>query len=183
MNQLIGFLLVALSLVLAVIVIGPFELLLDVYGLFMLIGCIFGVTILSYGSQAFRIFQYANKPVTNQKEYFWVISFFDNLINTSLITGIIGSLIGFVSILSSLDDVSELNAATSVSLLSLLYGFIFAKLVFSPLKQNVLRRAQVANINANVQRQIEQNTKLSFHFYLLALTNLVVSFLLIHWIL
>ena len=180
MNQLIGFLLVALSLVLAVIILGPFEIFLDLYGLVMIIGCIFGVTILSYGSQAFRIFQYSNKPVTNQKEYFWVISFFDNLINTSLLVGLIGSLIGLVSVLSTLDDLTSLNPAMSMSLLTAAYGFIFAKMIFAPLKQNVLRRAQVANINTNVQRQIEQNNKIATHFAWLAFANLVISFVVMH---
>ena len=181
MNQLIGFLLLALTVSLALIMLGPFELLFDLTSLLLILGCIFGVVFLSYGAQAFSIFKYANQQVKNQKEYFWVISFFDNLINTSIITGVIGSLIGTVNILSTLDDAASLNPAMSLSLLSILYGLILAKLVFEPLKQNVLRRARVANINANVQRHIEQNNKLALHFTVLGLVNIIVCFVVLAW--
>ena len=181
MNQLIGFLLLALTVSLALIMLGPVELLFDLTSLLLLLGCIFGVVFLSYGVQAFRIFKYANQPVKNQKEYFWVISFFDNLINTSIITGVIGSLIGMVKLLSTLGDQASLNSAMSLCLLSIAYGFIFAKLLFEPLKQNVLRRAQIANINANVQRQIEQNNKLAQHFTILGIVNIIACFAVLAW--
>jgi len=64
----------------------------------------------------------------------------------------------------------------SICLLTIAYGFTFAKLIFEPLKQNVLRRAQVANINANVQRQIEQNNKIAQHFTLLGIINIIACF-------
>lgn len=176
MNQLIGFLLLALTLLLALIIIGPYQLLFDVTSLIMVLGCVFGVVFLSYGAQAFSIFKYANQPVKNQKEYFWVISFFDNLINTSIIAGVMGSIIGMISLLTTSTSSDELNSAASYSLLTLVYGFILAKLILEPLKQNVLRRARVANINANVQRHIEQNNKLAQHFTLLGIANLVCCF-------
>ena len=176
MNQLIGFLLLALTLLLALIIIGPYQLLFDVTSLIMILGCVFGVVFLSYGAQAFSIFKYANQPVKNQKEYFWVISFFDNLINTSIIAGVMGSIIGMISLLTTSTSSDELNAAASYSLLTLVYGFVLAKLILEPLKQNVLRRARVANINANVQRHIEQNNKLAQHFTLLGIANLVCCF-------
>lgn len=176
MNQLIGFLLLALTLFLALIIIGPYQLLFDVTSLIMILGCIFGVVFLSYGSQAFSIFKYANQPVKNQKEYFWVISFFDNLINTSIIAGVIGSLIGMVSLLTNLADNEPVNSSVSYTLLTLVYGFVFAKLIFEPLKQNLLRRARVANINTNVQRHIEQNNKLAQQFTLLGIVNLLACF-------
>lgn len=179
MNQLIGFLLLALTLFLALIIIGPFQLLFDVSSLIMILGCVFGVVFLSYGAQAFSIFKYANQPVKNQKEYFWVISFFDNLINTSIIAGVMGSLINMVTLLTTLTDNEGLNSGVSYSLLSLVYGFILAKLVLEPLKQNVLRRACVANINTNVQRHIEQNNKLAQHFTLLGIVNLVCCFIVL----
>lgn len=176
MNQLIGFLLLALTLLLALIIIGPYQLLFDVTSLIMILGCVFGVVFLSYGAQAFSIFKYANQPVKNQKEYFWVISFFDNLINTSIIVGVMGSIIGMISLLTTSTSNDELNSAASYSLLTLVYGFVLAKLILEPLKQNVLRRARVANINANVQRHIEQNNKLAQHFTLLGIANLVCCF-------
>lgn len=176
MNQLIGFLLLALTLLLALIIIGPYQLLFDVTSLIMILGCVFGVVFLSYGAQAFSIFKYANQPVKNQKEYFWVISFFDNLINTSIIAGVMGSIIGMISLLTTSTSSDELNSAASYSLLTLVYGFVLAKLILEPLKQNVLRRARVANINANVQRHIEQNNKLAQHFTLLGIANLVCCF-------
>lgn len=176
MNQLIGFLLLALTLLLALIIIGPYQLMFDVTGLIMVLGCVFGVVFLSYGSQAFSIFKYANQPVKNQKEYFWVISFFDNLINTSIIAGVMGSIIGMVTVLTTLSGTQGLNSGASYALLTLVYGFVLAKLVLEPLKQNVLRRARVANINANVQRHIEQNNKLAQHFTVLGIVNLACCF-------
>ena len=131
---------------------------------------------LSYGAQAFSIFRYANQPVRNQKEYFWVISFFDNLINTSILAGIIGSLIGTVTALSTISQAHEISSTLSSCLVPSVYGFIFAKFIFAPLKQNVLRRAKIANINANVQRQIEQNNKLAQQFTILGVVNFISCF-------
>lgn len=176
MNQLIGFLLLALTLLLALIILGPYQLLFDVTSLIMILGCVFGVAFLSYGAQAFSIFKYANQPVKNQKEYFWVISFFDNLINTSIIAGVMGSIISMVMLLTTLSGTDTLNSGVSLSLLTLVYGFVLAKLILEPLKQNVLRRARVANINTNVQRHIEQNNKLAQHFTLLGIINLICCF-------
>lgn len=176
MNQLIGFLLLALTVALALLLLGPVQFLLNPYALLLIFGCIFGVIFLSYGAQAFSIFRYANQPVRNQKEYFWVISFFDNLINTSILAGVIGSLIGTVTALTNITQASDITTAMSSSLVPILYGFVFAKFIFSPLKQNVLRRAKIANINANVQRQIEQNNKLAQQFTILGIVNFIGCF-------
>lgn len=181
MNQLIGFLLLALTLCLALLMLGSFSLLFNLPALLLIVGCLFGVIFLSYGTHAFAIFKYANLQVASQKEYFWVISFFDNLINTSMIAGLIGSLIGMINIVSTGSDEASLRAAVSFCLVSTAYGFIFAKLIFEPLKQNVLRRAQVANINANVQRQIEQNNKLCQHVTMLGGANIIACFVVLVW--
>lgn len=179
MNQLIGFLLLLLTVSLALIILDSYHWLLDPYSLGLVLGCVLGVVFLSYGTRAFRIFTYANQPVKNQKEYFWVISFFDNLINTSVITGVIGSVIGMVSMLSMVEDVAGLHSASAKALLPFIYGFVLAKLVLEPLKQNVLRRAKVANINTNVQRQIEQNNRLAHQFTVLGLANIASVFVIL----
>lgn len=180
MNQLIGLLLTVLTLVLAVLVTNQTEVLIDPYALLLILGCVFGVMFFSYGSHSFSIFRYASQPIKNQKEYFWVISFFDNLSNTAIGAGVIGTLMGQVAILSSLDDKASLMPATGVSILTIVYGYLLAKLVFEPLKQNVLRKAQVLNINANVQIQIDQNNKLANQFNLLAIIILIADLFILY---
>lgn len=179
MNQLIGFLLMALTLSLALLLTESYLFLLDPVAIAVILGAIFGVSFLSYGAQAFSIFKYANRPVQNQKEYFWVISFFDNLSNTSLITGVLLSNIGVVAMLSTHFEQITFNSKMAMHLLPIAYALVLAKFIFEPLKQNVLRRTRIANINTNVQRHIEQNNKLAHHFIMLGVANLLGCFVVV----
>ena len=134
---------------------------------------------LSYGSHAFAIFKYASQPLKNQKEYFWVISFFDNLSNTAMLTGVAGTIMSHVLSLYTVTSVPHLLENSGANILPIVYGYALAKLVFEPLKQNVLRKAVVANINENVHKQIEQNNKIAKQMNVLAISIFVISCTLI----
>lgn len=179
MNQLIGLLLTILTLALAMMLVVPIELFFQPYALLLVVGCVFGVMFLSYGPHAFAIFKYASQPLKNQKEYFWVISFFDNLSNTAMLAGTAGTIMSHVLSLNKVSSVPELLSISGTNILPLVYGYALAKLVFEPLKQNVLRKAVVANINENIHKQIEQNNKIAKQINLLALSIFAVSVILI----
>lgn len=179
MNQLIGLLLTILTLALAMMLVVPIELFFQPYALLLIIGCVFGVMFLSYGSHAFAIFKYASQPLKNQKEYFWVISFFDNLSNTAMLMGAAGTIMSHVLSLYKIDSVPALLTQSGTSILPIVYGYALAKLVFEPLKQNVLRKAVVATINENVHKQIEQNNQIAKQLNLLTISVFAISCLLI----
>ena len=179
MNQLIGFLLTVLTLALAMLLLVPIELFWEPMALLLVVGCVFGVMFLSYGSNAFSIFRYATQPLKNQKEYFWVISFFDNLSNTAILSGMIGTLISHITSFTYVSSHSELLSITSLNILPLVYGYALAKLVFEPLKQNVLRKAVVANVIENIHKQVEQNNKIAVRLNITALLIFIVSIILL----
>jgi len=179
MNQLIGFLLTFLTLVLALLLLTPLDLFFQPYALLLVIGCVFGVMFLSYGANAFSIFKYASQPLKNQKEYFWVIAFFDNMSNTAILTGMVGTIISHISSFYVISSTEQLLAVTGQNVLPLVYGYILAKLIFEPLKQNVLRKAVITNINENIHKQVEQNNKIAQRLNAISLFIFVVSLLLL----
>ncbi|NVK25355.1 MAG: hypothetical protein HWE10_10545 [Gammaproteobacteria bacterium] len=179
MNQLIGLLLTILTLALAALLVVPIELFFHPYALLLVIGCVFGVMFLSYGSHAFAIFKYASQPLKNQKEYFWVISFFDNLSNTAILTGAVGTIMAHTLTLNQIASASGLLSISGQNILPIVYGYALAKLVFEPLKQNVLRKAIVANVNENIQKQIEHNNYIAKRLNLVAISVFILSCLLL----
>ena len=179
MNQLIGLLLTVLTLALAVLLLTPIEIFFQPYAILLVVGCVFGVMFLSYGANAFSIFKYASKPLKNQKEYFWVISFFDNLSNTAILTGMIGCIISHITSFYMISSKEQLLSVTGENILPLVYGYALAKLIFEPLKQNVLRKAVISNINENIHKQVEQNNKIAFRLNTISLFIFILSALLL----
>jgi len=68
--------------------------------------------------------------------------------------GLIGTLIGLVQMLGSLDDPSSIGPAMAVALLTTFYGAVLANMVFTPLANKLERNAQVEAIT----RQISSTT-------------------------
>ena len=57
--------------------------------------------------------------------------------------GLIGTLIGLVQMLGSLDDPSSIGPAMAVALLTTFYGAVLANMVFTPLANKLERNAQI----------------------------------------
>ena len=57
--------------------------------------------------------------------------------------GLIGTLIGLVQMLGSLDDPSSIGPAMAVALLTTFYGAVLANMVFTPLASKLERNAQI----------------------------------------
>ena len=64
--------------------------------------------------------------------------------------GLIGTLIGLVQMLGSLDDPSTIGPAMAVALLTTFYGVLLATLVFSPLASKLERNAAEEALLNNV---------------------------------
>src|SRR3546814_18735488 len=57
--------------------------------------------------------------------------------------GLIGTLIGLVQMLGSLDDPSSIGPAMAVALLTTFYGAVLANMVFNPLAGKLERNAHI----------------------------------------
>lgn len=183
MNKVIGLLILILTITLLVISQGDVYAFADIYGILYILGTVFGVMIFSYGNQMFSVFGYLSKPVKTQKEYFLAISFFDNMANASIISGLLGTLVGQVAILSTVDSIPQLFPATAVSSLTLLYGFLLAKLIFEPFKQSIKTKAELSQIHPQIQLHLAQNNALANKFMWLGVLIIVTSVVVVALIL
>lgn len=179
MNKLLGFILFVLTFAAVSMTTGYADFFIDEYSLLLVFGIVFGVMFLSYGTHAFSPFKYISQPVTSQKEFFLAVSFFDHLSNTALIAGLLGTMLGQIAILSTVGTLDELFPATGLSLISFVYGYLVSKLVFEPLKQNVIRNAKIGNINGLVQLHIDQNTSLPNVFILMGFAAIIGNFVVL----
>jgi chemotaxis protein MotA len=64
--------------------------------------------------------------------------------------GLIGTLIGLVQMLGSLDDPSSIGPAMAVALLTTFYGAVLANMVFTPLANKLERNAQIEAISRQI---------------------------------
>jgi flagellar motor component MotA len=179
MNKLIGYLLFGLTFAAVLELTGYTDLMLDLYSLLLIFGIVFGVMFLSYGTQAFSAFKYISQPVTSQREFFLAVSFFDHLANTAIIAGLLGTLLNQIVMLSTIESTIALFPETGFSLISFLYGYVVAKFIFEPLKQNVIRNAKINNINALIQLHIDQNNTLPNGFLFMGFVVVISNLLLL----
>lgn len=72
-------------------------------------------------------------------------SILNTMANVAPAFGMLGTLIGLVSMLASLDggDTSSLGSALSVALLTTLYGTLFAQLIFKPASRRAEQKEQI----------------------------------------
>ncbi|HHI97689.1 MAG TPA: flagellar motor protein PomA, partial [Thermodesulfatator atlanticus] len=61
--------------------------------------------------------------------------------------GMIGTLIGLVQMLSTMDDPKSIGPSMAVALLTTLYGAVMANLVFTPIANKLALRAQEEQLN------------------------------------
>jgi chemotaxis protein MotA len=64
--------------------------------------------------------------------------------------GMIGTLIGLVQMLSSMDSPSSIGPAMAVALLTTLYGAVAANLIFLPLADKLCLRSEQEKLNKNI---------------------------------
>jgi chemotaxis protein MotA len=64
--------------------------------------------------------------------------------------GMIGTLIGLVQMLSSMDDPSSIGPSMAVALLTTLYGAVAANLVFLPLAEKLSLRSEQEKLNKHI---------------------------------
>jgi len=64
--------------------------------------------------------------------------------------GLIGTLIGLVQMLGSLDDPSSIGPAMAVALLTTFYGAVLANMVFTPLANKLERNAQIEAVTRQI---------------------------------
>lgn len=179
MNKLIGYLLFISTFVGVIFVTDYTEYFINPYSFLLIFGMVFGVMFLSYGTHAFSAFKYISKPVRSQKEFLLAVSFFDHLSNTAIIAGMLGTLLGQISMLSSLVEYADIYPSTGNTLLSFIYGYLVSKFIFEPLKQNVIRNAKIGNINGLIQLHIDQNNSLPDGFVLMGFAAVIGNFALL----
>jgi flagellar motor component MotA len=179
MNKFIGYLLFIATFAGVIFLTGYSEFFIDRFSLLLIFGMVFGVMFLSYGIHAFSAFKYISRPVTSQKEFFLAVSFFDHLSNTAIIAGILGTLLSQLAMLSNVTTTAEIYSGTGASLVSFLYGYLVSKLIFEPLKQNVIRNAKIGNINGLIQLHIDQNNSMPNTFVLMGFAAVVGNFVIL----
>ncbi len=100
---------------------------------------------------------------------------FKFMAKTAPAMGMIGTLIGLVAMLQTLDDPSAIGPAMAIALLTTLYGAILAFLVFGPLgekleartKEELLRgNLAIAGIESVVQQDNKGKTEMNLNAYL-----------------
>ncbi len=64
--------------------------------------------------------------------------------------GMIGTLIGLVQMLASMDDPSSIGPAMAVALLTTLYGAVFANFIFIPLAEKLSLRSDQEKLNKSI---------------------------------
>ena len=117
-------------------------LFLDIPSALFIIGCVVAMLI-STGNIKFiikgfkqAIFGKENLDPETESRILKSINF---TIYITIASGVLGTLIGIICILSSLDNVQNAGASFSVSLITLLYSFVIAFFILLPVKFTVQR--------------------------------------------
>lgn len=179
MNKILGIIIVVLAVALLIIEQSSPEAFLDIYGLGVVIAAPFGVLFFSYGDHVFSPFRFITQPIESQKDYLLAVSFFDSLANTFMAVGVTSTLIGHIAIVTSIDEFESLMPATGVSYLTTFYGFIIARLLIEPMKQNIVRKAKLSNVNAAVEQHLMANNDIARRYVTLGLSLSVLSTLML----
>ena len=88
--------------------------------------------------------------MSQQADYSVMISMIKKAGETSPSMGLIGTLIGLVQMLGSLNDVKSVGPAMAVALLTTFYGAILAYVIFFPLAAKLERNAKSELLNSNL---------------------------------
>lgn len=137
MNMIaIGALLCIVIIVLTTLFYGSIYGIIDMPSLFLVLGINVAIII---GTGSIKDFLYGlklcvSKNTTPDKNKLSnSIRLFRLLFKTSIGSGFIGLLIGFISLFSSLSDPASIGPHSSISLISVLYGLVLAFGVISPI--------------------------------------------------
>jgi chemotaxis protein MotA len=94
---------------------------------------------------------------------------FMRLSQIAVASGLLGTLIGLVKMLSSLDDPTTIGPAMAVSLLTLLYGVIVGEFVFKSMANSFLIRTSEKMVSSN-------RGHMTIYFAVFALFLIMTSF-------
>lgn len=75
---------------------------------------------------------------------------FSSMGDTAPAFGMIGTLIGLVQMLSSMEDPSKIGPSMAVALLTTLYGAVLANFVFLPIAEKLSLRSEQEQLNKNI---------------------------------
>jgi chemotaxis protein MotA len=109
-----------------------------------------GITMLIDGNSSEETRQMLSKDMQEINErHKWGALVFRAAGDVAPAMGMIGTLIGLVQMLSTMDDPNTIGPAMAVALLTTLYGAILANMVFIPLADKLtLRRVEESKINS-----------------------------------
>ena len=105
---------------------GSIAMFIDVPSMLIVTGIVGGGTLVSFSPRRIRQMLRAD----GEEGVGLRAAVFDRMADLSIAAGTLGSLIGFVKMLSSLSDPSSIGPAMAVALLTLFYGVVLGEVVF-----------------------------------------------------
>jgi len=130
--------LISLSIVIAIIIFvgSPILLFWDlpsaIYILVVLVGIIIATGMKDFAKGFY--FAFTDNPNISQQEVKSSYEVFSNLSKSSIIGGIIGTIIGLVSIMANIRNLESVGYGASVSILVTLYSIMISVFIFLPIK-------------------------------------------------
>jgi chemotaxis protein MotA len=110
-----------------------------------------GMTLLTDGENIENLDRIMTQEVmTIQESYNTMISILKKAAEIAPAMGLVGTLIGLVQMLSSLNDIKMIGPAMAVALLTTFYGAIMAYVILFPLAAKLERHAKIELINAQL---------------------------------
>ena len=129
----LGFLIATSVIVLAVVLSDGTHFFCDTLSLLLVVFLTTGLSVASFGARdtcdALSLCKILFTQVAPQAKHITILKTLRHYVYAS---GVIGTLIGWIVILNSYIDSSELFAAISVSLLTLFYSTLISELIFMP---------------------------------------------------
>jgi flagellar motor component MotA len=142
------YLILALGLIDAAILLGgELSLFVNAPSILIVVGCGFSFTLAAHGYAGLKNAMSAacGTKINNGKEGSSHALVLLTLRNSFLGAGAVGTFIGLVQMLVSLDDPSLVGPSLAVALLTMTYGFILAELVVTPAMDRMLVHGDAAN--------------------------------------
>ena len=91
-------------------------------------------------------------------------------------SGLVGTLIGLISMLANMDDPKAIGPAMAVALLTALYGIFIAELCLAPMSNRVLAKVAVSSSKGPSPVSVSHGVMLVLPLVLIAFFILLLSF-------
>ena len=153
-TMIAGIIIVAGFLFFGILSVGSLVLFIDIPSLLIVGGILIGGTFISYGvavplkSLNEALFRGGVQSLDELKLY---VNFFNMASHLSIAGGVVGTLIGLVSLLAHMDDPSFIGPSMSVALITVLYGVALSEFVLLPLKHALITKSAEVCENAAVE--------------------------------